>query len=484
MDKTINTSASQDIAQEKSDKKRKKGERTSFQHIMEALAIVLNGKAAAISLPPINERFFTYSPFKDSRILIEEVSPGVMEIASMDRVVRALTRYNQTPEMRKLFWDELPLPPNKLELVVRHWFNLTEPIPEPKAVSWLDDPTPTFRKLPFVKNPSPVIFPDDFPTWTSLLARMHESKAFECFIGSLFDPNANHHQYLWLSGAGHDGKSAIGRFLKEILGGAASYLQPPGRDDKFWNSHLLGKRLIIFGDCNNRSFVTSGFFKSLVGRDGITVERKYETPFSFIPNAFYMFFSNETPNISNESADKRRIIPCEFHTPGKFELGFEERLLKEAPFFLAHCVQCYAVHIKSGAIPVGKESINTMVSFNEEYFEAVFEDNFVKVPVPDGSLGRLPQSEYDPFKGCLLSPIALQRHLRGIFPTRKEQDLFRHWLAQSRGIRKTAIKRHDKENKVSYYYPGLRLKISTGLASVAASSGDDDEGEFVRIFRA
>ena len=149
-------------------------------------------------------------------------------------------------------------------------------------------------------------------------------------------------QYVWLHGKGNEGKGSLNRFLQRVFGPAYCSKQPNESGDKFWTHELLGKRLVVFPDCNDQKFVTSGLFKSMTGGDPVAVEAKGEMSYTTRLNAKYLVLSNEKPQISSEKADKRRIIYCEI-APREdlIDLNFEARLWDEGGAFLGKCWSLY-----------------------------------------------------------------------------------------------------------------------------------------------
>ena len=152
---------------------------------------------------------------------------------------------------------------------------------------------------------------DITPTWDLIISRMSNADAFTAWVGSLFDETSYQQQYVWLHGKGNEGKGCINRFLMRVFGPAYCAKQPKERGDKFWTHDLLGKRLVVFPDCNDSAFVASGLFKSMTGGDPIPVEAKGEMAYTTRLAAKYLIISNERPDLSSETADRRRIIYCE-----------------------------------------------------------------------------------------------------------------------------------------------------------------------------
>lgn len=223
------------------------------------------------------------------------------------------------------------------------WYALAPAVKKPfPLVTWASDPRPAHHKLPF--DPLPISdLTDGAPLFAEMMTRTTNSQALMAYIGSIFDEASYRQQYAWIYGGGRNGKGALVRCLADLLGHTYASEEVPNADSKHWTSGLLGKRLVVFADCNNASFVTSGRFKSLTGDDKIRVEIKRGAILSLDILAKYMFTSNERPRISSTTADMRRIIYSFIApVPPENEVeGYEERLEKEVPAFISACWHLY-----------------------------------------------------------------------------------------------------------------------------------------------
>ncbi len=279
--------------------------------------------------------------------------------------------------------------------------------------------------------------------FNELLGRVTNHHALKCFIGSLLNENSDMQQYVWLHGKGENGKGALSRFLHKVFGEAYSSQIPPLSGDKFWTSMILGKRLVVFPDCNNQGFVTSGLFKSLTGGDPVRCEQKQQPAFTRIMTAKYLFLSNERPNLSSEKADQRRIIYCEV---GQITVDadpkYEAKLWLEGGAFLASCMVAYAEACpENGQIPIDKTNKNLAdwVSTVEEPFETAWEHNFVLVGNRD----------------TYVTPAAFQDRLDEIWPRdRKTQSDFRSWAERKYDVKKVT---HPTAPGMPKVYFGLAL---------------------------
>lgn len=238
------------------------------------------------------------------------------------------------------------------------------------------------------------------PHFDELFNRVDENAlALKQWIGSLFDPGASRQHYVWIWGVGGQGKGAIGRFLFKTFGPAYKAVIPPKNDDKFWTFNLIGKRLVVFNDCTDVHFPTSGLGKSLVGGDPIPVEKKGGDSFTAIMKCLFMYNSNKIPSLSSEVADTRRaiIVHVDSREDGSEVLlpdVYDQLLWEEAPGFLFECIQAYKAC--NGKFTIDTEGMDDLIKENEmplqnlfdKYFEYVSEDNLL---MKDGKV--LPNKE-------------------------------------------------------------------------------------------
>ncbi len=326
---------------------------------------------------------------------------------------------------------------NHLTCIITEFIARAPRSPEPAMVLGKSGAGLTYRKLPFDFEPDPGL--ERSPTFKEMLQRTTNGMALMAWIGSLFDPAADMQQYVWLYGGGMNGKSSLGRFLSAVLGGGARSVQPPGINDRFWTINLIGKRLVIYGDCNNAKFVTSGLFKSMTGGDAIMAEIKNGATLQVVLKAKHLFFSNKRPGIDAGEADQRRIILCEMAPiEGPQDPFYEQRLWEEAPGFLGECVFVYqALAGPRMRIPCDQTAARELAIENNEDLEVIFAARF-----------RVEE-------GAVTTATRLQAVLRdeGL---RNNQDIrrFREFVAANYSIEKV------KNSDGCYEYRGLRTFLA------------------------
>lgn len=445
------------IKEARKKKKEAKEKPPQRAELFQSLADAIN-RSPFSSLPPFPRQLVVYSASLGMRV-IGEVHPGdVVTIHDNDvSAEAAIMAYCNT----ELAANENYRWTAKAVREARdYWVMATEPLTDVAPYRSLSIPGYTFNRLPW-----DLCLSDDYgptPTWDGLLARATNGVALQHWIGSLFYPDSDTHQYVWMFGQGGDGKGAINRFLARVFGGSYCAKQPPGDRERFWTFGLIGKRLVAFPDCNNVKFVTGGLFKSLTGGDPVDVEAKQKMSFTYRPVAKYLFFSNEKPMISSEKADTRRIIYCEFEPNlGGVDPTFEDRLWQEGGEFLSRCIAEYNYHCPGhGPIPCDQEGLFDHLSVVEELFEVVFERHFAAVNYTTKQLGEMPPEEA---RERSVQPRRMQEILQQHFKTTNRQGEFVKWLEIKHGVKKTKIS----------ICPGRRDNAYIGIAEKPDSTYTD-----------
>ncbi len=249
----------------------------------------------------------------------------------------------------------------------RLWITYAEPVPEPKAWTFKSSTERAFTRLPWDLEPGPT------PTWDDLLSRASAPEALCAYLGSLFVDESDRQQYLWIYGVGNDGKGSLFRFLHRCFGSSFGNEYVPKGKDNFWTSGLLNKRVIIFPDCNDSEFVTTGLFKSLTGGDPVRIELKGKQAFTALISAKFIYGSNDKPKISGQKSDLRRLIYCELRTwAGEPDANFEKRLWSEGGAFIKKCLQAYEkASPNHGVIGIDQDDVELLASHTEEEYASV-----------------------------------------------------------------------------------------------------------------
>jgi hypothetical protein len=337
-----------------------------------AVARAIDGQASR--LPEFPQRYHVVQPEPGKRLVLMEGQDGVVRYVDPAAVSDSILRYSARELAGR---DAYKWEVKHAVACMHYWRSMAEPIDEPPAVRWSGEDGLTFSRLPWTYQP-------DFdghrtPLFNELFRRVSNAPALVEWIGSLFDPDADRQQYVWLYGPGGNGKGALSRFLERVFGRAYRSVQPPDRMDRNWTAGLVGARLVVLPDCNAYGFPASGLFKALTGNDSVTINEKYERAYSARLTSKFMFLSNERPQLSSEAADMRRAIYCEVQAiSNAVDPAYERRLWEEGGWFLSNCIHNYrTTYPQGGPVRVDAEELTAWVEVVEEDFDDLVDQDFV-----------------------------------------------------------------------------------------------------------
>lgn len=388
------------------------------------LADWLNGKRPEFAHIKPNAKYALLKNLDGSGSLYRVTEGNELIACSFEAVENTIAHAIHNDFRGLEFFD---LTDRQIDGAARYWKKTTPPLEMPAKIGFEGSTDLVMRRIPFALADGPT------PLWDELMSRITNSHALMAWFGSLFVDQSNSHQYVWIHGGGNDGKGSIARFWKKVLAHLYSSQEPPALNDRFWTYGIKDARLVVFEDCNNTSFVTSGFFKSLTGGDWVRGEVKGGAVLSLLIKAKYLFLSNEKPDISSERADNRRIIYCTI-APFAGEPGntYEDGLWNEGSAFLYKCLAMYAkLAPNHGLIKPDTTLIGEVVETNEERFSGFLEANFLRGPT------------------YRCEPYLLQAVMGKEFKTKKERQQFIAYLERI-GIKKEMIRNENNEPRRYY----------------------------------
>lgn len=405
------------------------------------------GDLEASFLPKFPRRFFVIQDQAGAMRYVEAGDDDVCHWVIENKIKNEIHHYvnRVIPASKSFSIDQITTSDKGVEEILRKWrADPRSHIAQPPAVRQKSDPGLTFSRLPF-----DFVTQEDFsrcPVSEKLLKRLGGDNfdALTCWIGSIFDPNADTQQYVWIYGEGGNGKSTLGWLIEKVLGHAyISTYAPSERGSPFWEDSLLGKRLVVFPDCDNFEFVTTGRFKSLTGGDQVKIEGKHKQAYSGRLDVKCLFFSNERPNIAGTAANLRRVIFCTSSPLSDADrvVGFRDLLWAEAPYFFGSCVAKYQrCCVSGGPIAVSLGETTELVASNEEWAEALFYVNFEVSPTSKITSAQLREA---------LLEARLDNFRLGDFV---------RWMACNHGVRRKRIV--NGKQKVTVY-EGVKLLDET-----------------------
>lgn len=338
--------------------------------LYDTICDIINKDKFAKGHPEFPHTFHVIEDHKGERDILKELPGNIVSYVAKTSLLSAIQHYCKHSELIG------PQTPATVEHVVKMWMRITDPIKQPAYIVDKSYEGLAFARLPFDTT--------TYATLTScfenILKRCDKPNELCAFIGSLFFPEADKQQYLFMYGEGSDSKGTILRFLRQLMPAAVQSTQPPDKGGgRFWNSLLMGKRLIIMPDCEDMSFFGNGRFKSITGGDAVLIEDKGKPGFTDTLDCKFIVASNKKPDITGDISDVRRLIYVEFETvpPAEVKKDFELVLLKHAQEIISYCKMKYLeLCPEHKAIPC--EAPDTLIDDNETFYSSLFHDHFVK----------------------------------------------------------------------------------------------------------
>ncbi len=372
----------------------------------------------------------------------EENADGIVRKVSDDRLHYLISEYWRdtiTDGERPIYLGHLSA--DDLTKTRRVWLGMSRERREKfLCLGWKSDPRPALHKLPF--DPEVISDPDTAcPLFCELMSRTSNRVTLMAWIGSLFDEHSQRQQYAWIYGEGGNGKSALIRCLMNALGPVAASENPPTRDNKHWTCGLSNKRLVVFPDCNNVSFVTSGDFKQLTGEDPVRMDPKGKPVFYENIDAKFLIISNDKPRITSSRADLRRVLFFSIAPlPDSAKVdNYEPRLAAEVPAFLKLCWEVYKLVTKGEPryefVVDDKTEIETLVEDHELEFQAFVDEKLCVMEYAEDYPLKLrqyvrPQEMLDLMRECGFKTEYERRKLRD-FMSKKHGVVYKSILLDS-----------------------------------------------------
>lgn len=156
------------------------------------------------------------------------------------------------------------------------------------------------------------------------------------YIGYCLIPDTRMHKFLWMVGAGGNGKSLVSAIITALIGKEnISYAPIERLQEKFIRAELQGKLVNMSTEMGAQATVSDGYLKQITAGDIIEAERKHERPFSFRPYARLIGATNALPRLLDHSDGFfRRAIILRFNrqfSEAQKDVYREAKLMAELP---------------------------------------------------------------------------------------------------------------------------------------------------------
>ena len=344
-----------------------------------SITSAING-VGITGVKPFGAKFHIIADSMGVRVPVQEDHEQVLHYVKEDMIISKIMTYcHITNNARGLH----SIDQEDATKIMKFWKAYTTPIDATfvKSVANKSEKTLCWHRLPWDINGSNA----PTPLFDELISRIATNQPqLLAWIGSLLVEDADRQTYVWLHGEGRNGKGRLIYLLEQVFGPSYSSQTAPERgEQRFFNAGLLGKRLVVFPDCNNYTFPTSGLFKSLTGGDAQRIERKGRDVFTAHIQARYLFSSNTAPHISGSTADTRRAIYAEIEGIGRgtkiIPTGrYNQLLWAEGPAILSKCLAKYKELCPNHEpIEPDREGTLGLVEDNEQEYTVFCKKNFI-----------------------------------------------------------------------------------------------------------
>lgn len=196
-------------------------------------------------------------------------------------------------EMDKFFKtsypDELPIQNGILNIFTRELSPFT-----PKKIF--------FNKMPVEYNKAATCLAIDC-FLNDVLSNQEDKLVFYEFVGFGLLKEYRYEKAAMFVGNGRNGKGKSLELLKRLFGieNCAALSLSCLNSNSFDIYELFAKQLNLAGDIGNKDLQDTSMFKSLTGRDLVTIKRKFLNGFSFENYAKFIFACNELPSVYDMS---------------------------------------------------------------------------------------------------------------------------------------------------------------------------------------
>jgi hypothetical protein len=290
------------------------------------------------------------------------------------------------------------------------------------------------------------------PTWTNLMARMNDPKAFAAWVYGVVSKQYAGRQILWLHGEnGEDGKSFIQKIIAEqcfanVFAALNNNALGEG-SSRFLQADFEGKALAFWDDCNNQMALFREDIKQLSsGKEGnpARIEKKTKQAYTSQLETRMWINSNFAPVVSSDVYTRSRLLYIHIEPLNEApDVTLKAKFVAEMPALLAYGKKCFdEVCVDGRAINQNAEAndaIDQFVTDHESAYEAIFRRSFFVVK--EG-------------KPVLASDVANVLQAAGL-KSNIDKGHWYTWLERRHGFKRTAVK--EGKSKVQVI-EGLKVK--------------------------
>ncbi|MBD3675619.1 MAG: hypothetical protein HUJ26_19070 [Planctomycetaceae bacterium] len=286
-----------------------------------------------------------YRRFSDKKVRTSMLSPDVTvsDVEAGLKRVKWLTHIENTEAPP--FWLDVE---DCVEDPIPDWYRNQTPIPFENGVllleKWLEGSGDAFiSNTPALFATTTVPYSYDAsakcPKWMEFMNWFASGDKegldlIQQWFGSVFVPQQNHEKFLWLQGAGENGKSVLTKTVDFVIGSdQVGHLDVSDLPKDFRLQGLIGKRINISQEFSRLTDQIENSIKKMTSNETEAINRKFKEVLNLKLNCKLLLVSNKVPYIRDDSDGFYRrmlIFRCKAKVVEK-RLNLEDDLIKEAP---------------------------------------------------------------------------------------------------------------------------------------------------------
>lgn len=254
----------------------------------------------------------------------------------------------------------------------------------PKSVGFKSTPEVVRFRHPFdPPRGQGVKWKENAPRFAAMLERMSQPEVVLARIGSIFYPEANRKQAVWISGPKDCGKSLFNEVISMICGGSSGVFAVATSSDfrsQWFMGQLIGRRVLAILE-SDPAILSTDKFKSITGDDKHLINQKYMPSYMAEIDAMLWFYSNSAPLVSGQEEFKERVIDVRMSPLEADSRSWNGEVLaaiqNELAAVIGASMDAYErLCPRHNAIPVDMTSIEGAVDEAEDWAQSIFEVYF------------------------------------------------------------------------------------------------------------
>lgn len=264
------------------------------------------------------------------------------------------------------------------------------------------------------------------------------------WMGYCLVPDTSQHKFVWMIGAGGNGKSVFLNILTKLIGEknvSHAYMERLG--DKCVRAELEGKLVNISSEMSAEATIADGYFKAIVSGDLVEAERKYKPSFSFRPTVRLIAATNHLPRLLDHSDGfNRRAVIIGFNRQfgeDEKDVALQGRLESELPGILAWAVQGLINLRERTRFVIPESSLAALMLYRKESDPAALFANEKLEQVESGGIST--QELYPSYQTWCrdfgykpLSNVGFGKRLAALGYQKRRGSRFDYWLVKLRPV--------------------------------------------------